>query len=1153
MTSLAAALLVLALAPDGSDAPRVDFNREVLPILAEHCFTCHGPDEGTREGDLRLDVEQELYKPVARDLWVVKPGDLKRSELWYRVSTDDEYEVMPPFWSDDPPLTDAEQATLQRWIEEGAEWTQHWAYIAPERPPIDGDAHPVDALLGLAADAAAGPAEPAKLMRRASLDLTGLPPSVEELDAFLADTAPGAYGRLIERLLASPHYGEQRARRWLDLARYADTHGYEKDGRRTMWRYRDWVINAFNDDMPFDRFTVEQLAGDLLEHPTTAQRIATGFHRNTMVNAEGGTDPEEFRVAAVVDRVNTTGSVWLGSTLACAQCHTHKYDPFTHREYYGLFGFFNSTADVGNSAAPVLSAPLPDDERRLARLEAELARIESRLTAPDDEMDFGEYAWERRIAPALAPPASWRQLEPAAEVWSSQGGATLTRAADRIRVGGERAPTDVYDVDARLAGGGRITALRIDALQAEQGGPVGRADDGNFVLTGVELTLVSANGEERALRLAGAEADFEQSDARYPALHAIDADAGSGWAVSPEVRAPHVATFALAHAVELAPDDRIRVRLRQEHGASSWLLGDFRLAVTDDEAERERLLLPAFSPWRSAGPLAGESGKALYAEQLPEEREALAGEVAWDERPDWIDARVHTLDGENSAFVLTRTITSERGGPLDLLVGSDDSVRVYLNGESVHANKARRGAARGQDTVRVELPPGESRLVMKVINYGGPGGFAFEARPAFEERMPRDVAAALAVPRGERSSSDAAVVRAYFRREVSELGRGLVTTRDAARTEADALRSSLPTTMVMRELDAPRETRILQKGSFLSPGEPVEPHVPEVLHDFPADAPRNRLGLARWLVAPENPLTARVVVNRVWEELFGIGLVETSDDFGTRGEPPVNQALLDWLAVELIESGWSLKALYRTLLASDAYQRDSAVTPAALAADPANRGGARGPRHRLSAETIRDNALAIAGLLSDRIGGPSAFPPQPEGIWAATYNNDRWTNDEGEGRYRRGLYTFLRRTAPYPTFAMFDATSREVVCTRRARTNTPLQALAALNDPAFLEAAGGLALRMLAAPGAVDDGARLAYGFRLCVARAPEADELEVLAALLDAERARFAAPGGPERAAELDAAALPFESDRADAPARAPWIVVANALLNLDETLTKD
>ncbi len=1131
--------------PEEDEAP--DFRRDVLPILTGKCFTCHGPDEATREGDLRLDDRDELYKEIARDLFVVAPGDTGRSELYWRVTTDSENDRMPPFWSDQPKLDDSEVATLRRWIESGAEWSGHWAYEPPSRPEppaVEDESWPrgvidrfVLARLEREGLAPSPEADRATLIRRLSLDLTGLPPTLEEVDAFLADESPDAYERVVERLFASPHYGEKQARLWLDLARYADTHGYEKDETRTMWRYRDWVIDAFNADMPFDRFTREQIAGDLLPEPTNGQLVATGFHRNTMVNREGGVDAEEFRVDAVIDRVNTTASVWLGTTLACAQCHSHKYDPFSQREYYGLFAYFNSTEDSGSSVEPILRAPDRAQAERLAEYAAKLADYDAQLAGPMPEVDAAQAAWEREALASLPPPVEWRAPEPLG--FRSRNGAALTLLDDgTLLAEGERPPRDAYEVELR-PGPGRVTALKLEPRPHPSLTGNGRADDGNFVVTDVELHVASlvAPSASRRVRFAGATANFEQTSGRFPPVHAIDVDPESGWAVAGHTTRDDLeAVFALREPLELGPDDVVRVVLRHEYGGSAWTLGRFRLSFTDHDEPRERALTPPMDGWELLGPLAEASGEEAFAKAYPAETGSQVD--GWEAHPEWIDARVHAFpQSENSAFLVRRRLTAARPRRAILKLGSDDALKVFLNGKLVHEKWVNRGAARGQEVLPVDLVAGTNELLLKVVNNAGPTGFCFEIANDESDRLPDDVADAL---------RDGGDVSDWYRRNVAPAGRKLVAKRTLIEQARDELNAKLPATMVMRERAEPRETRLLIRGSFLNPGDPVEPGVPAVLNELPASAPPTRLGLADWLVDPANPLVARVTVNRFWEQLFGRGLVETSEDFGTRGDPPSHPELLDRLASDFVANGWSVKELHRAIVTSATYRQSSDVTPELLERDPYNRLLARGARFRVEAEAVRDVTLAIAGLLATEIGGPSVFPPQPDGIWAMTYSGEQWNTATDADRYRRGVYTFLRRTAPYPTFAMFDATSREVTCTRRARTNTPLQALAALNDPAFLEAAGGLARRMAGG----DDAKGLRRGFRLCTAREPEAGELDVLAELLASERAFFAEH--PERAAELDAAAAPFAKGRDDAPELAAWTVVANALLNLDETLTQ-
>ena len=700
----------------------------------------------------------------------------------------------------------------------------HWAYVKPVCPELPRmknsrwPRNPIDLFILVRLEQEklkpSREADRATLIRRLSLDLTGLPPSIAEVDAFVSDKSEDAYEKLVDRLLASPHYGEKWARQWLDLARYADTHGYEKDPRRSMWPYRDWVINAINRDLAFDEFTIEQIAGDMLPKATREQKIASGFHRNTMYNTEGGVDREQSRVETIVDRVNTTATVWLGSTLACAQCHTHKYDPFTLKEYYQFFAFFN------NADEPEMDLPTKAQKERQQQLKADIARAEAELIKQTPELTAAQAAWEQK----------------------------------------------------------------------------------------------------------------EVADKTEP----------------------------------------------------SKLPAKIREVLTVEGAKR-------------------------------------------------------TDKQKKELFDYFRSIVPE----------------------------------------------------LKVV---------------------RDQLALL-------------------------------------RKQDEVLKQEIPTTLVMKERKEPRETHVLARGNFLNPGEKVVPAVPAILPPLPAGEPTNRLTLARWLVSPENPLTARVMMNRVWEQYFGHGLVETVEDFGTQGERPTNAELLDWLATEFVRQGWSLKAMHRLIVMSATYRQSSRTTPGLIERDPYNRLLARGPRFRVPAETVRDVALEVSGLLSPKIGGPSVFPYQPDGIWTQIYSGDKWELSKGADKYRRGLYTFWRRTSPYPAFMSFDAPSRELICARRLRSNTPLQALTTLNDPSFVEAAEALARRMMKETQG-DAAKRVAYGFRLCVTRPPRADEVKRLVGLYKQELAGFKQDA--KAAEKMATSELGKPAEKMNFEELAAWTVVANVLLNLDETITK-
>jgi mono/diheme cytochrome c family protein len=1002
-------------APAPVDAP--DYARDVAPIFARRCVECHGPRK--QESLLRLDSRKEtLAGGMSGD--AVVPGHARDSLLVKHLRG----EARPPMPYHRPALEPAEIDRIAAWIDAGAPGSSdgpapareaarpaHWAYVKPVRPAVppvsrrEWVRNPVDAFVlarldeeGLAPSPEAGRET---LARRLFLDLVGLPPSPAEVDAFLADAGPDAYERLVDRLLASPRYGERWARPWLDLARYADTNGYEKDQARVAWRWRDWVIDAINRDLSFRDFTIEQLAGDMLPGATDEQRIATGFHRNSLLNQEGGIDVEEARFYVLVDRVNTTAAVWLGSTIACAQCHNHKFDPFPQKDYYRLMAFFDN-GEYGVHGAddevvqdkwivePELELGPPEVLARREALRREAAGLErERRTRPLE----GELAaFEREIAGREAP------FEPLApRKAAARSGASLAKQADgSLLASGALAPTDVYTVSLRAPRD--ATALRVEALpdpSLPKRGP-GRAPAGGFSLTGIEASA----GGRRPVAFSRAFADG--ADPRRPAARVLDGLAATGWGASEEAEAGrrHCVTAALAQPLA---DRDVTLVLKFEAGTKEApaALGRFRvLATTSDR------------------PFAG-----------------------------------------------------------------------------------------------LAVPP-EVRTILDTA----PAARTVEQRAALD-RWFRPLAPSLEPVRGR---------------------------LDAIRRALDA--EPVGTAPVLREragFEKP-STLLRERGSFTSPGERVYAAVPAALGTLGEDQPPNRLGLARWLASPDNPLTARVAVDRLWQTVFGRGLVATPEDFGSQGERPSHPELLDWLAVEFVENGWSRKKLLRTIVTSATYRQSSVVTPELRERDPGNRLLARGARYRVEAEMVRDVALAAAGLLSPKIGGPSVFPEQPDGVWNVPYSSMKWTTSPGEDRHRRSLYTFIRRSSPYPSLVAFDAPSREACSVRRVSSNTPLQALVTLNDPVFVEAA-----RALAARAAVEGGAtapeRIAYAYRLCATRRPAPADLEALVAFHDREKARFAAVPGRARALLAAPGPGPDDSDGA------ALTMVANVLLSMDATLTRE
>ncbi|MAB78229.1 MAG: hypothetical protein CMJ89_02645 [Planctomycetes bacterium] len=993
------ALLSLAITP----TEKPDFTRDIQPLLARHCYGCHG--ETKRRAGLRLDLRTAaLATSTSGTTGVIVAGDADASELILRLRSDDDDERMP---KGEDPLSAEEIDLFVRWIDAGALWPQsnavdereswraHWAYSAPRRPAVpEGEGSAIDRFIRARLcepDLSPSPlADRATLLRRASLDLTGLPPSLSELERFEGDPDPGAWERALERLLDSPHYAEHQARHWMDLARYADSQGYEKDDRRTMWRYRDWVIDAFAEDKPFDTFTIEQLAGDLLPDATLEQQIATGFHRNTMVNREGGADPEEFRVAAVKDRVHTTASTWMGITLECAQCHEHKYDPFSQRDYYSFYAFFNSTDDDGNSDEPTIPAPTPAQLAEANDLKAEKARLEEELSTLSPELEKSLLTWEQAWSASLN---AWRTVRPQRVFGETSRLAVLND--DSVLALGEPPDTDTYRVLFR-AEAGTWNGLRLEVLCDEslpETGP-GRAAHRNFVLN----TLALSRGEE-TIELRSARADFHQPDRPWRPGDTVDGDPLSGWAIAGGEGEAHVLVVELAAPLVSSGTDEFELTLVQSYGGAH-LIGRFRIGLLN-------------------------------------------------------------------------------AGPPDL------------------------------DPVP---PPG--------------------------------LTAMLGRPRNEEENRE---LHGWYLGRAPELE---ATRRRLAQVEKEL---AYPEALVLRELKEPRATHLQARGSFLDLREEVQPTVPLVLPPLhPRAARPDRLDLARWLVDDAHPLTARVFVNRLWERLFGTGLVATSADFGRQGDPPTHPELLDWLALHFKDVDWSVKELHRTILSSHTYRQSARMAPEHSERDPSNRFLSRGPRHRVDAEGVRDIALALSGLLDRSVGGPSVFPPQPQGTWTMTYSGDRWETATGRDRWRRGLYTFWRRTAPYPTFLIFDATSRELSCTRRARSNTPLQALALLNDPCFVECAVALA-RRLVREGGTSVEERIDFGFRTCTSRRPTDPERRVLRELFEAELRAFEMdPVAARKLAVPTSLPLQFGDDDLDPVELAAWTVVANALLNLDETITK-
>jgi hypothetical protein len=1023
MKFLPACLLMpmLVLGCVSTRADEIDFARDIRPILSENCSFCHGPDEGTREADLRLDTE-------AGAATVIEPGDSEASELVRRIVTTDADELMPPPDSNRV-LSPQEIDLLRRWVDAGAPWEQHWAFrpiaepAIPDVPPIDHAPvrNPIDAFVQRKlADEGLSPSPEASrstLIRRLSLDLTGLPPTPEQVAAFLADERPDAYDRLVDQLLESPSYGIRMAWPWLDAARYADTNGYQGDRERTMWPWRDWVVRAFNENLPFDQFTVWQLAGDLLPDSTVQQQLATGFCRNHMINGEGGRIPEENRVEYVMDMTETMGTVWMGMTLNCCRCHDHKYDPISNREYYQLFSFFNQTPVDGGGGDPQtppnLAVPSEQQSAELELLAARLTQLDQQLSESAALLASRQPEWETTERTRLAKLRTWKTLGDL-QVQAVHGQPNILDDQS-VLIEGDAANDD-YTIIATtdLA---TITGLRLQTLRdaSMTGNGLSRADSGNFVLTDVVVEVVS-NDDSPAKRvpIVSAEATFEQGN--HSVASAFDDDPKSGWAVyeGKIVDRDHAAVFRLDSSLKLESGDRLRITMRHQSVHQRHNIGRFRWSVTDEQEPK--------------------------------------------------------LAGENDALLAALQAASE-----------------------------------------------------------------------------------------DRTDEQRQLIRSAHQR-ADDSHRQLQSERDKVAKTRDDLRSALPKVMVMADRVDPRETFLLSRGLYNKPTERVQAGLPQFLpagqlHSAGSDSnssepPMNRLTLARWLVDPANPLTARVTVNRFWQQLYGIGLVKTTEDFGTQGEMPAQLDLLNWLAWQFREDGWNVKQLIRLMVTSHTYRQTSKVIDReAYDRDPANRLLSRGARYRMPSWMLRDQALAASGLLSPVVGGPSVNTYQPPGIWEeASFGNKTYRQDDGEKLYRRSLYVFWRRIIAPTLF--FDSASRQTCTVGVNRTNTPLHALQTMNDVTYVEAARAMAQSILMEP-AASDAERIDRVMMRVLARDARQAERDILLAGLQRTRGQFAER--PDEAVKLIETGESPRDTTLLAAEHAAWTSLCLAVLNLDETLNRE
>jgi mono/diheme cytochrome c family protein len=1071
--ALPAGLSQWAVAAETPGVPgrKVDFSREIRPILANHCWSCHGPDEQHRKAGLRLDGSDAARAKLESGLVAIVAGKPGESELVVRIESDDESEVMPPPASKKP-LTAEQKKLLKLWIEQGAEFAQHWAFVSPQRsavPAVNNKAWPRNSIdyfvlqrLEAAGMIPAPEADKGTLLRRVSLDLVGLPPTLAELEAFLADNSSDAYEKVVDRLLDSPRYGEKLAMQWLDAARYADTNGYNNDEERSMWPWRDWVIRAFNSNMPFDRFVTEQLAGDLLKDPTLEQRIATGFNRNHVLTTEGGIIDEEYRVEYVADRVHTTATVLMGLSLQCARCHDHKFDPISQREYYQFFSFFNSVADKsvdynqGGVAEPYLKAPSAAQQEEMAGLAAQMQALGKRLADRRGQIDEKIAHWEQMLSAEQKQQISLAGQTLRVSLDETEG--------DRVQVQdavptSDAAPGQVHGM-ATWKPGKSGNALSFEGTTFVDLGPRGVFDWHDAVSLGAWV--------------------FPTSNDAMAILSKIDdAQAYRGFDLLLEGGKPAV------HLIHHWPDNGLKVIAKKPVSLMAW----HHVLVTSDGSGKG-------------------AGVAIYVDGQPQE-----------------------LD-----------ITNDNLGDT---IKTDQPLRI-----------GRRSASN------------PFRGLIDDVQFFGAHLTAEDARRIAEGTDPVGLGEVLAVAPDQRTPEQREKLRRYYLDAIDADYRAAKTELAEANRLHKEVDAAAPRTMVMAEIPEPRIAHILIRGQYDQPGDEVKTEVPAVLSSLPADAPRNRLGLAQWLTSPSHPLTARVAVNRFWGIYFGTGLVETAEDFGVQGEPPSHPELLDWLAMEFAAGSqssatpgsppfarggiWNIKALQKLIVTSATYRQSSNASPASIERDPKNRLLARGPRFRLPAETVRDCALAIGGLLREKLGGPSVKPYQPAGLWedVSVERRAKYVADKNDGLYRRSMYTFWKRTCPPPGMTAFDAPDRETCLIRRARTNTPLQALVLLNDPTYVESARTFAERLIKEAGPTP-AERITHAYRLAMSRPPTASEQRILQGLyqeaIDGFRRdksaaeKLVAVGDSPRDTSVDVVEL------------AGWTTIASVLLNLDETISKE
>ena len=1002
---------------DAAEQSAIGFNQSIRPILSDNCFACHGPDAGQRKGKLRLDLREAAIERKA-----IVPGKPDESELIKRIFTDAADDLMPPADSHKV-LTSEQKDLLKTWIAEGAVYEGHWSYIPPVKPKTPSGANGVDHLvrerlktLGMKPSPQA---DQRTLIRRLYFDLVGLPPTPDEVEAFERDGSSDSYARLVERLLARPEYGERMAIPWLDVVRFADTIGYHSDTPRNIWPYRDYVIRAFNENKPFDQFTIEQLAGDLLPDPTLDQKVASAFNRLLLTTEEGGAQPKDYEARMLTDRVRAVGTVWMGQTLGCAACHDHKFDPIAQKDFYAMGAFFADITEpiIGKREEGML-VPTKKQSLELAKLDEQLQRLQKDFDGEHTELAEAFEQWQETQLLALENERLWTQLKPA-EMQSSAGAKLEAQKENSILVKGKKAEKDVYkitfDSSPNPISGLRLEALPHDSLPSKGSG---RAGNGNFVITEITAELKRADGSTEPISFARAQASFEQTFAaennpekRWGAAAAIDGNTNQfGWAILPEVNKPQQLLLELAAPIRFEKGDSLALHIIQNHGSGNHTLGHFRISAT-----------PSF-----------------------------------------------------------------------------DAVRAPLS----------------------DLPPSEIANILRIAA-------------------------------DKRNAEQSQKLFTHFKTVTPEL-KELRSQIASAKKGREDFVATIPRSIVSHAYGKPRTVRILPRGNFLNDsGEIVRPALPQVLAgEPPSDRRLTRLDLAKWLVARENPLTARVTMNRLWKQFFATGLSKVLDDLGAQGEPPPNQALLDWLACEFMATGWDFKHMVRTVVMSDTYKQSSVVTPELRVRDPYNRELAAQSRWRLEAELVRDNALAVSGLLVRKIGGPSAKPYQPDGYWEnlnfppRTYDASR-----DENQYRRGLYTWWQRSYTHPSMLAFDAPTREECIAERTRANIPQQALVLLNDPTYVEASRTFAEKIMTECNG-NTRSRISWAWRQTLGRTATSEELETLENLYQKHLTDYTSD--PKSAEMLLAVGLKNRNKDLNISELAAWTNVARAILNLHETITR-